>query len=222
MLLTTDSRLLATSIRVMSDLTLKIIVLGAANVGKTSIMRRYATGKFSPERRATIGSDFMNKSITLYGVEIMLQIWDTAGQERFHQNSVGASFYRGAHGALLVYDVTNPLSMLQLMKWRDEITEKLGEANTLPIVVIANKIDLRNDSSPDCTDVLNWCQQNYYGHIETSAKDDLGVSGAMNAIAALAIDRTKDDEVADRSNANQRHSIVLESKFEKPKSKSCC
>ena len=205
-----------------NELTLKIIVLGAANVGKTSIMKRYASGKFSAERRATIGSDFMNKTITLNGIEIMLQIWDTAGQERFHQNSVGASFYRGAHGALLVYDITNPLSMLQLMKWRDEIIEKLGESNTLPIVVIANKIDLRNESSPDRTDVLTWCQQNYYGHVETSAKDDLGVSAAMNAIATLAIDRTKDDEVAHKPNMNQRNSVVLENKFERPKSKSCC
>ena len=88
-------------------ITLKIIVLGAANVGKTSLMKRYCADKFSLIRKASIGTDFMSKKITLNNAEVVLQIWDTAGSERFHQNTLGSVFYRGAHGAMLVYDVTS-------------------------------------------------------------------------------------------------------------------
>ena len=75
-------------------ITLKIVVLGAANVGKTSIMKRYSAGKFSLQRQASVGSDFMTKTIVLDDTEVGLQIWDTAGQEKFHQNSISATFYR--------------------------------------------------------------------------------------------------------------------------------
>jgi Ras-related protein Rab-7A len=66
-------------------IVLKIIVLGASNVGKTSMMKRYVTDKFTGNRRATIGADFMTKKVKIEDTEILLQIWDTAGQERFHQ-----------------------------------------------------------------------------------------------------------------------------------------
>ena len=82
--------------------SLKIVVLGAANVGKTSIMKRYSAGTFSQERKASVGTDFMAKSIVLNDREIKLQIWDTAGQEKFQQNSLGASFYRYFYGSIRI------------------------------------------------------------------------------------------------------------------------
>ena len=69
----------------MSRVVLKIIILGASNVGKTSRMKRYTTDKFSDTRRATVGADFMTKKIRIEDTDVILQIWDTAGQERFHQ-----------------------------------------------------------------------------------------------------------------------------------------
>lgn len=215
-----------------SDKTnLKIIVLGAANVGKTSLMKRYCTLKFSSVRKATIGADFMTKTIQLNDEDVVLQIWDTAGSERFHQNSVGNMFYRGAHGAMLVYDVTSTSSMTQLIKWRDEILEVLG-SKSFPVVVVANKIDLRSESSPDNSEVVAWCTDNYYGHIETSAKDDIGVAAAMNAIASLALEalRSHADKADLRSpsgigagsSASNRDTLTLENRYDKPKSSSCC
>jgi Ras-related protein Rab-7A len=209
---------------------LKIIVLGAANVGKTSLMKRYCTSTFSYSRKATIGADFMTKAITLNDDQVILQIWDTAGSERFHQNSVGNMFYRGAHGAMLVYDVTSSASFAQLMKWRDEIVEVLGNTD-LPVVVVANKIDLRSDETPDNTEVITWCTDNYYGHIETSAKDDIGVAAAMNAISSLAIEKLRSVQESGRSPAvrgavnsglEHRDTLTLENRYEQPKSSSCC
>jgi len=210
---------------------LKIIVLGAANAGKTSLMKRYCTSRFSPARKATIGADFMTKTITLNDEDVVLQIWDTAGSERFHQNSVGNMFYRGAHGAMLVYDVTSAASMTQLVKWRDEIVDVLGSTD-LPVVVVANKIDLRSESSPDNAEVVAWCTDNYYGHIETSAKDDIGVAAAMNAIASLAIEalRSNAEKMPQNSVGSRtasfrdtsRDTLTLENRYEKPKSSACC
>jgi Ras-related protein Rab-7A len=153
---------------------------------------RFATGRFSGLRRPTVGADFLSKKIEIHDVEVSLQIWDTAGQERFHQGSLGNSFYRGAHGALLVYDVNNADSIEQIVQWRDECLQHQEGDNYFPLVVIGNKVDLRELAKPedriDQRDILTWCQDQSYGHIETSAKDGLGVEAAMIAITGLALE----------------------------------
>jgi small GTP-binding protein len=131
--------------------TLKIVLLGDSGVGKTSLMNRYSTGKFTGQYKATIGADFLAKDnviVETYTRQLVtLQIWDTAGQERFQ--SLGMGFYRGADACLLVYDVTDPHSLDNLDHWRKEFLEQvgsgagsLGDASTqFPFVVLGNKID---------------------------------------------------------------------------------
>ena len=179
--------------RAKNKTVIKILVLGSSNVGKTSLMTRYATGTFTGQRMPTVGADFMTKRVILDEREVTMQIWDTAGQERFHQGTLGSAFYRGANGALLCYDVNNVKSQEQLCAWRDEcLQQKLSGAIHFPVVVIGNKVDLRDAMDPasraDQTPVLDWCKDNGYGHVETSAKDGLGVEAAMNAIAGLAME----------------------------------
>lgn len=216
-------------------MTLKIIVLGAANVGKTSIMKRYVEGTFSPERKASVGTDFMRKTITLNNAEVELQIWDTAGSERFHAGTLGSAFYRNAHGCLLVYDVTSTNSMSQLIKWKEEVLEKVGDASFIPIVVVANKIDMQGDDTPDNSEVVNWCKDHFYGHIEASVKDNIGVAAAMNAITALAIETIRNSQnkrdssdVSISYNSNGivkskvTNTVRLEDKFGSKKKSSCC
>ena len=169
---------------------LKIIVLGSSNVGKTSLMKRYATGKFSDVRRATVGTDYLTRKLVINDTDVLIQIWDTAGQEKFHQGTIGNSFYKGSNGCLLVYDVNNDRSYDQIMQWRDELFGRLGKDKYFPVVVVGNKIDLRTEENrlENQEDILKWCQENSYGHIEASAKDDIGVEAAMQAVAALALD----------------------------------
>ena len=76
--------------------------------------------------------------------DVILQIWDTAGQERFQQGLLGSAFYRGSHGALLVYDVSNEKSFEQVAHWRDEAISRVDQDTFFPIVVVGNKIDLKN------------------------------------------------------------------------------
>ena len=122
-------------------------------VGKTSLMNRYSTGKFTGQYKATIGADFLSKEnvvvTDMYGQRhlVTLQIWDTAGQERFQ--SLGVGFYRGADACLLVYDITDPHSLDNLDHWRKEFLDQvgggirgLGDASTqFPFVVLGNKMD---------------------------------------------------------------------------------
>lgn len=129
----------------------------------------------------------------IHDVEVFLQIWDTAGQERFHQGNIGSQFFRGAHGALLVYDVNDERSIEQISLWRDECVSRQPEGSEFfPIVVIGNKIDIREQTPEaqrvDLTNILSWCRELGYGHIETSAKDGNGVEAAMLAITALALE----------------------------------
>jgi len=130
--------------------TLKIILLGDSGVGKTSLMNRYSTGKFTGQYKATIGADFLSKEIAVTlprtgeRKACVLQIWDTAGQERFQ--SLGVGFYRGADAVILVYDTTDPDSLEHLDHWRADFLDQVGGgmsnlAQSFPFVVLGNKVD---------------------------------------------------------------------------------
>lgn len=118
-------------------------MLACGVCGAGSLIRRYASGTFSAERRATTGADFSSKQLVIGDQKVLLQIWDTAGQERFHQGTLGGAFYRGSHGALLVYDLANLKSFEQCEMWLNELYSRIDVApSDFPVVVVANKSDL--------------------------------------------------------------------------------
>ncbi|XP_076319104.1 ras-related protein Rab-10-like isoform X2 [Tachypleus tridentatus] len=103
------------------DLLFKLLLIGDSGVGKTCILFRFSDDAFNTTFISTIGIDFKIKTIELKGKKIKLQIWDTAGQERFH--TITTSYYRGAMGIMLVYDITNPKSFDNIAKWLRNIDE---------------------------------------------------------------------------------------------------
>ncbi|KAG9219756.1 hypothetical protein CCMSSC00406_0008133 [Pleurotus cornucopiae] len=128
-------------------LTIKLVVIGASGVGKTSLRGQYISGQFSTGYRATIGADFISKTLPhprIAGESIMLQIWDTAGQERF--SSLSSAFYRGADAVILMFDVNKPETLYALRKWWSDFCERapLGEEDMegFCCVVVGNKMDL--------------------------------------------------------------------------------
>jgi len=194
-------------------LLIKVLVLGAANAGKTSLVERYCLSSFSGQRRPTIGADFKTKTLDALGNEereVVLQLWDTAGAERF-QSQLGSTYYRNSDGALLVYDCGSEESVRQLVQWRNEVMSRVvpGFESYFPLVVCANKTDLKDGSPSACEAIRGvqaWCKESGYPHVETSAKDGTGVAAAMMGIAALALEARKNKPQDDVST---RQSIVL-------------
>lgn len=180
------------------------------SVGKTSLLNRYSTGKFTGQYKATIGADFMTKETVItdqYGQRhlVTLQLWDTAGQERFQ--SLGVGFYRGADGAILTYDITDSASLEHLDHWKTEFLNQVGggggyrngmvsSAPPFPFVVLGNKADKERDRRVPFQAAEQWCQgsgSSVFGtsqplpHMETSAKTAVNVEEAFNEVARLAL-----------------------------------
>ena len=122
------------------DLLFKLLLIGDSGVGKTCILFRFSDDAFNTTFISTIGIDFKIKTIELRGKKIKLQIWDTAGQERFH--TITTSYYRGAMGIMLVYDIANAKSFDNIAKWLRTIQE---HANTdVEKMILGNKCDMED------------------------------------------------------------------------------
>ena len=135
--------------------------------------------------------------------------------------TIGQSFYRGSDGCLLVYDVTNEASSVQLLSWRDEALGRVDPDHFFPFVAIGNKTDLRTDANKfDQSQILEWCRANTYGHMEASAKDGTGVEAAMQSIALLALEAKRNyTEVSFR---DPESTIRLEDRYSISEKSSCC
>jgi len=129
-------------------------VAGAKNVGKTSLIRRYATGKFDKSTLSTIGVDFETKKVMVDDIEILLNIWDFAGEKKFRL--LLPSYVSGASGALVLYDITNKDSLEDLHNWIKVITSVPNSPKTK--IMIEAKIDLENQREvkhEDAKEVFN-------------------------------------------------------------------
>ncbi|KAG6331203.1 hypothetical protein ID866_7886 [Astraeus odoratus] len=133
-------------------LTIKLVVLGSSGSSRSRWCFQYLSGRFSTGYRATIGADFISKTVphpSKPGELVALQIWDTAGQERF--SSLSSAFYRGADAVLLIFDVNRPESLASLSKWWSEFRDKApvpdAELEDYCCVVVGNKIDISESNS---------------------------------------------------------------------------
>jgi len=167
----------------------KIVMLGDAGVGKTSLLDRFINKSFNKNYKATIGADFITTDIIVDDQLVTLQIWDTAGQERFQ--SLGQSFYRGADCCILVFDSNVSETFVNLDSWRDEILTNTApfEPHSFPFVLIGNKSDL-NNRNVSKSKIEEWCAR--YGNIqyfETSAKDVIAVEQAFLAATKCGMER---------------------------------
>jgi len=157
----------------------KILLLGDSSVGKTCFLKRYIDDTFQDVYLSTIGFDYKYKCITLKeGKNIKLQIWDTAGQERFR--TIAKSYYKGAHGIILMYDVTDQKSFDSIKKWLEQIKEEAP--NKVSVLLVANKIDIekRIITKEDGENIAKSYDLDIY---ESSAKDNINVSEVFEDLA---------------------------------------
>jgi small GTP-binding protein len=169
-----------------ADVSLKVIAVGDAAVGKTSIAGRYVTGSFESSYKATIGTDIFRKIVTVEGRRIALLIYDTAGQERFR--NLVERYFIGAIGALMVYDITNRDSFDNLPTWSRQVDKHAGESLK---IVIGNKIDLKDQRVVEEKEGQGMGKQLGAEFIETSAKDGDNIENVFERIALYAINRVR-------------------------------
>eukprot|EP01102_Stenamoeba_stenopodia_P016718 TRINITY_DN586_c0_g1_i2.p1 TRINITY_DN586_c0_g1~~TRINITY_DN586_c0_g1_i2.p1 ORF type:complete len:190 (-),score=46.61 TRINITY_DN586_c0_g1_i2:279-848(-) len=174
-------------------LLLKVITLGDAGVGKTSLMNQYCIKKFTNQYRATIGADFLTKELVLENRIATMQIWDTAGQERFQ--SLGTAFYRGADACMIVFDVTVARSFENIESWMSEFLIQCNprDPEHFPFVVVGNKIDSPN-RVVTTKRAEAWCAAKGCPYFEVSAKEGVNVE---QAFASLAKKVTEQEEYLD-------------------------
>ncbi|PCH33015.1 ras-domain-containing protein [Wolfiporia cocos MD-104 SS10] len=134
--------------------TVKVVVIGSSGVGKTSLRNQYISGRFTTGYRATIGADFITKTVPHHSSpedSVTLQIWDTAGQERF--SSLSSAFFRGADAVLLLFDVNQPDTLQALTRWWSDFREKApvpdDEVEDFCVAVVGNKVDLLDSAATD-------------------------------------------------------------------------
>jgi len=174
---------------------LKVIVLGESGVGKTSLLLRYVSNKFTIATKSTIGTDFLTKQIDVDDKTVTLQIWDTAGQERFQ--GLGSTFFRGSDGVLFVFDVTRRETFNELEKWKQTFLIQIGQEGNeeFPIVIIANKCDREEDREVSASEIQDWCDSQNVPLVETSAKSGQNVDEAFEKIARIVIENLKPENI---------------------------
>ncbi|XP_071498716.1 ras-related protein Rab-10-like isoform X2 [Diadema setosum] len=162
------------------DLLFKLLLIGDSGVGKTCLLFRFSDDTFSTTFISTIGIDFKIKTVELNGKKIKLQIWDTAGQERFH--TITTSYYRGAMGIMLVYDITQEKTFDNIAKWLRNIQEHANE--DVEKMLLGNKCDMEDKRMINKDRGESIAKENGIKFLETSAKANINVEQAFMTLAA--------------------------------------
>lgn len=147
------------------DYVFKVVVIGDSAVGKTQILSRFTKNEFCFDSKSTIGVEFQTRTVTIKGKVIKAQIWDTAGQERYR--AVTSAYYRGALGAMLVYDITKRQSFDHVARWVEEL--RAHADNSIVIMLIGNKADLVDLRSVPTEDAVEFAEDQGLFFSETSA-----------------------------------------------------
>ena len=194
------------------DYLFKLIIIGDTNTGKSSLLSRFADNRFSNDFISTIGVDFKVKTIEMDKKIIKIQSWDTAGQCRFR--TITNSYYRGAHGIIIVYDISNKQSFNNIKNWIIDINN-YGSKNVIKLL-IGNKSDLINkrEVSKEEAQLLADSLDMFY--IESSAKDNININDAFINIIKKILENNKTIELINEIN------LVTNENLQKKNNRNCC
>lgn len=160
------------------DYLFKVVLIGDSGVGKSNLLSRFTRNEFCLESKSTIGVEFATRSIQVDGKTIKAQIWDTAGQERYR--AITSAYYRGAVGALLVYDITKSVTFENVERWLKELRDHAD--SNIVIMLVGNKSDLRHLRSVPTEEAQAFCEKEGLSFIETSALESTNVEKAFQQI----------------------------------------
>ncbi|PKK17676.1 ras-related protein Rab-11A-like, partial [Columba livia] len=160
------------------DYLFKVVLIGDSGVGKSNLLSRFTRNEFNLESKSTIGVEFATRSIQVDNKTVKAQIWDTAGQERYR--AITSAYYRGAVGALLVYDIAKYLTYENAERWLKELQDH-ADANIV-IMLVGNKSDLRHLRAVPTDEARSFAEKNGLSFLETSALDSTNVETAFHSI----------------------------------------
>ena len=186
----------------------KILLLGDSSVGKTCFLMRYTDNTFQDIHMSTIGLDYKLKNVQLEnGKMVKIQVWDTAGQDRFR--SITKNYYKGAHGIVLIYDVTENKSFENVKNWMNQIKEEISDK--VSIILIGNKIDDEEHRKVTTEQGESMAKEFGIMFFECSAKTGENIDGIFNDLVRKVV-----DNFSKSSDSGQKL------KNKKKKGKGCC
>jgi len=160
------------------DYLFKVVLIGDSGVGKSNLLSRFTRNEFNLESKSTIGVEFATRSINVDSKTVKAQIWDTAGQERYR--AITSAYYRGAVGALLVYDIAKHATYVNVTRWLKELRDHAD--SNIVIMLVGNKSDLKHLRAVPTEEAKAFSTENGLSFIETSALDASNVEGAFQTI----------------------------------------
>jgi len=190
------------------DLHYKLLFLGESSVGKTSLLLRYIDDLFE-NSIPTVGIDVKYKYLTYDNKKIRLDIWDTAGQERFR--GIAQNYFRGAHGIIFVFDITNKDSFNKLKTWISDAKQKINPGTVM--VVAENKVDLEERRVVSKEIIEEFRDKNDIDIFSTSAKTGEGVGEIISNVVRKLYDNKKIGKIEDDDedeNSRRRNSVALD------------
>ncbi|TNN02218.1 hypothetical protein fugu_009705 [Takifugu bimaculatus] len=174
----------------------KVVLIGESGVGKSNLLSRYTKNEFNHDSRTTIGVEFSTRTVELNGFTIKAQIWDTAGLERYR--AITSAYYRGAVGALLVYDITKHLTYDSMERWLKELYEH-AEANIV-VMLVGNKTDLELERSVATEEARGFAENHKLLFLESSALESTNVEAAFNNVLMEIQKKTHNKELVQGAN----------------------
>ncbi|XP_073281191.1 ras-related protein Rab11D-like [Primulina huaijiensis] len=160
------------------DYVFKVVLIGDSAVGKSQMLSRFARNEFSLDSKATIGVEFQTRTLVIQHKSVKAQIWDTAGQERYR--AVTSAYYRGAMGAMLVYDITKRQTFDHIPRWLEELRAHADK--NIVIILIGNKSDLEDQRAVPTEDAKEFAQKEELFFLETSALGATNVEEAFMTV----------------------------------------
>ena len=203
---------------IKEDYKLKVVIVGDSGVGKTNLIKRFVTNSFNQNSKATVGVEFLSKSYRINDQVFKIEMWDTAGQERY--KSITAAYYKGAKGALIVYDITQKTTFENISKWMTEIKEK--SSKDMKVMIIGNKTDLKDERQVTTEEASLKAQDLGAPIMETSALDASNVKEAFyDLMKEMYKEIRKKLDIVESQSETGKEGVQLDTN-EEQKKKSCC
>merc|ERR1711935_911355 len=165
------------------DFLFKVLIIGNSHVGKSNILLRFSENVFHESFLPTIGVDFKIKNVQVEDKTIKLHIWDTAGQERF--KTITATYYKGAHGIILVYDITDRTTFVEIENWLSEIQQHASP--NVARLLVGNKCDMEGERQVSYQDGKDYADSLGIPFLETSAKQKINIEECFKKLTSVIL-----------------------------------